>query len=72
VKPLTHEHDVGDARAHVNGEKMLVQDTRDDTMQQEGFDCNPPHGIALLESSAGTGLSTQGTLTRASRGVVGI
>src|SRR6476661_6142092 len=49
VKPLTHEHDVGDARAHVNGEKMLVQDTGDDTMQQAGFDCNPPHGIALLE-----------------------
>jgi len=49
VKSLTHEHDVGNARAHVNGEKMLVQDTGDDTMQQAGFDCNPSHGIALLE-----------------------
>ena len=49
VKPLTYEHNVGDACAHVNGEKMLVQDTGDDTMQQAGFDCNPTHGIALLE-----------------------
>jgi hypothetical protein len=41
---LPHEHDVGDARAHVNGEKMLVQETGDNTMQQVGFDCNPPPG----------------------------
>jgi hypothetical protein len=33
VKALAHEHNVGDASAHVNGEKMFVQDARDDTMQ---------------------------------------
>src|SRR5205085_1294799 len=48
VKGLAHEHDVGDKRAHIDGEQMFVQDTRDYTVQEPGFYGNTPHGIALL------------------------
>ena len=48
MKGLTHEHDVGDKGAHIDDEKVLVQDTGDDAVQKPGFYGNAPRGIALL------------------------
>src|SRR5580765_7505168 len=48
VKAFAHQHHVGDTGAHVDGEKMLVQDTRKDNVQESAFDRDTASGIALF------------------------
>src|SRR5262249_46700469 len=48
VQAFAHQHHVGDACAHVNGEEVLMHDTRDDNVQKAAFDCYTPCGIALF------------------------
>src|SRR5258708_3840992 len=50
MKALAHQHHVGDTGAHVNGEKVLVQDTREDNVQQSSFDRDTLRGIALFKA----------------------
>ena len=59
VKGLAHEHDVGDAGAHIDGEKMFVQDTGDDAMKEPGFYGNAPHGGYPTRLAVGEGFFGQ-------------
>src|SRR5690348_11207680 len=49
MQALAHQHHVRDARAHINREEVLVQNAREDDVQESRFGRNAADGISLLE-----------------------